>query len=82
MVPKPWSTKMSQANIPPDILALPIAERVELVAKIWDSIADEAAIGLTDGDRKILDQRLADHQKHADQGISWEALKKELRDGQ
>ncbi len=73
---------MSQANIPPDILALPIAERVELVAKIWDSIADEAAIGLTDGDRKILDQRLADHQKHPDQGMSWEALKKELRDGQ
>ena len=73
---------MSQANIPPDILALPIAERVELVAKIWDSIADEAAIGLTDDDRKILDQRLADHQKHPDQGMSWEALKKELRDGQ
>lgn len=73
---------MSQANIPPDILALPIAERVELVAKIWDSIANEVAIGLTDGDRKILDQRLADHQKKPGQGVSWAALKKELRDGQ
>ena len=73
---------MSQADIPPDILALPIAERVELVAKIWDSIAEDAAIGLTVEDRKILDQRLADHQQHPEQGVSWEALKKELRDGQ
>jgi putative addiction module component (TIGR02574 family) len=73
---------MSQADLPPDILALPIAERVELVGKIWDSIAEDAAIGLTDDDHKILDQRLADHQKHPEQGVSWEALKKELRDGQ
>ncbi len=72
---------MSQTNIPADILALPIAERVELVAKIWDSIAEDAAIGLTDDDRKLLDERLADHQKNPEQGISWEALKKELRDG-
>lgn len=73
---------MSQADIPPDILALPIAERVELVAKIWDSIAEDAAISLTDEDRQILDQRLADHQKHPEHGVSWEELKKELRAGQ
>ncbi len=72
---------MSQSNIPSEILALPIAERVELVAKIWDSIAEDAAIGLTDDDRKILEQRLADHQKQPLQGVSWEALKKELQDG-
>ena len=73
---------MSQMNIPADILALPIAQRVELVAKIWDSIAEDAAIALTDEDRKILDQRLADHKKNPDQGKTWEALKKELRDSQ
>lgn len=73
---------MSQADIPPDILELPIAERVELVAKIWDSIAEDAAIGLTDDDREILDRRLADHQEHPEQGMSWVALKKKLRDGQ
>ena len=67
---------MRQANLPPEILALPIAERMELVAKIWNSIAEDAAIGLTDDQRKILDQRLADHQKYSDQGMSWEALKK------
>ena len=73
---------MSQADLPPDIFALPIAERVELVARIWDSIVDDAAPILADEDRKILDQRLADHQQHPEQGVSWEALKKELRDGQ
>lgn len=73
---------MSQADIPAEILALPIADRVELVAKIWDSIAEDAAIGLTGEDRKILDERLADHQKHPEQGVSWEALKMKLLGGQ
>lgn len=32
--------KMSQIEVPPDILALSVADRIELVAKIWDSIED------------------------------------------
>lgn len=72
---------MSQADLPPDILALPIADRVELVARIWDSIAEDAAIGLSDEDRRILEQRLAEHQQNPDQGISWQTLKKQLRNG-
>lgn len=70
---------MSQADIRADILAMPVADRIELVAKIWDSIADDAAIGLSGDHRKVLEQRLADHQKSPVQGTSWEALKKQLR---
>ena len=73
---------MSRTDLPPDILALPIPERVELAARIWDSIGEDASIGLTDADRDILDRRLADHQQHPEEGVSWEKLKKELRNGQ
>ncbi len=73
---------MSQADIPADILAMPVADRIELVSKIWDSIADDAAIGLSDDHREILEQRLADHQRSPEQGTSWETLKKQLRGNQ
>ena len=72
---------MSRADLPPDILALPIAERVELASRIWDSIAEDAAFHLSDKDREILDQRLSDHRKNPEQGTSWKALKTELRNG-
>ena len=73
---------MSHTDLPPDILALPIPERVDLAAKIWDSIGEDTSIGLTDADRVILDQRLSDHQQNPNQGVSWEELQKELRNGQ
>lgn len=72
---------MSHANLPPDLLALPIAERVELVARIWDSIAEDAAIGLTEANRLILEQRLSAHQKDPNQGVSWETFKGQLGEG-
>ena len=71
---------MSQADLPPDILALPVAERLELVAKIWDSIADDA-IGLSEEHRRILERRLAEHRENPQAGVSWEDVKRNLREG-
>ena len=73
---------MSQIDIPSEILAMPVADRIELVARIWDSIADDAATNLSDEHRNILEQRLAEHRKKPDAGVSWEALKTSLRDEQ
>ena len=70
---------MSQIEIPTEILAMPVADRIELVGKIWDSIAEDARIGLTAEHRAILEQRLAAHRENSDDGISWDELKKELR---
>ncbi len=68
---------MSNANLHSDILALPVAERLELVGKIWDSIKEDELVN--DEHRKILEQRLAEHRANPSQGIGWEELKAKLR---
>jgi putative addiction module component (TIGR02574 family) len=42
-----------------DLLTLPLAQRLELVQTLWDSIAAEQnGPELTDADRQLIDQRL------------------------
>lgn len=55
---------------------LGIEDRLELVEQIWDSIAaDSAAVPLTDPQRMELDRRIADHEAHPDDVVSWEKVK-------
>lgn len=62
-----------------DILQLGVAERIQLVEDIWDSIANiPEAIILTDAQRRELDRRLASFAQDPDQGIPWEELKEKL----
>ncbi len=45
-----------------DILDLSVAERIELIGDLWDSMADvPEAIGLTEAQRAELDRRLDTH---------------------
>ena len=56
-----------------NILQLSIAERIQLVEDIWDSIvAVPEAITLTDAQKQELDRRLASFSGNPDEGISWE----------
>lgn len=73
---------MSQIEIPSEILGLPVADRIELVAKIWDSISEDVNIGLSPEHRTILELRLAAHLKNPDEGTSWDELKQDLRGNQ
>ena len=42
-----------------DLLTLPLAQRLELVQTLWDSIAAEQnGPELSDADRQLIDQRL------------------------
>jgi putative addiction module component (TIGR02574 family) len=62
-----------------EIRNLPIADRLELMERIWDSIAeDEQNIQLTDAQKAELDRRLAAHEASPDRGASWEAVKARL----
>lgn len=55
---------------------LSVEERLALVEELWDSIAeDSAALPLTDAQRAELDRRLADHETHPEDVISWEEVK-------
>ena len=70
---------MTLSPIPPEIRQMPVAQRIELVEQIWNSIAeDEAAFTLTDAQKTELDRRLAAHRAAPDRGESWENVKARL----
>ena len=55
---------------------LSVEERLALVEELWDSIAeDSAAVPLTDAQRVELDRRVADHEAHPEDVVSWEDVK-------
>ena len=57
-----------------------VAERIQLVADIWDSIAAvPEALPLTDGERAELDRRLAAYAQNPHEGVSWDELKERVR---
>lgn len=55
-----------------DILSLSIAERIQLVEDIWDTIADEPeAIELTEEEKREIDKRLEAYHKNPEIGSPW-----------
>jgi len=62
-----------------DILELPTADRVEIVQKIWDSLAaNPEAVAVTETQKRELDRRLATFENDPEAGESWEDVKKSL----
>ncbi len=58
-----------------NLIPLSVAERIQLVGEIWDSIAeDEEEFELTDAQRDEIDRRLASLRENPDQVITWEEL--------
>ena len=59
-----------------EILKLSIEERLELVASIWDSIADGVdTLPMSDSQRRMLDDRLDDLAKNPDLSSPWPEVK-------
>jgi len=55
-----------------DVLALPVAERLELVETIWDSIAEmPEALRLTQAQEAELDRRLEAYRQDPTAGSPW-----------
>ncbi len=62
---------------------LPIAERLQLVEDIWDSIAEEAnarprSLPLTEAQRAELERRVADADANPVESIPWETVRAQL----
>lgn len=68
---------MSTANLPPEILALTVEDRIELAMSIWDSVAEEST-HLSEEEKQLLDERLQDHRDNPTTGESWEAVRARL----
>ena len=64
-----------------EISKLSLAERIQLLEDVWDSIADEPeAWELTQEQKDELDRRLAAHKDNPKAGSSWNEVKAHLRD--
>lgn len=69
---------MGSMNIQ-EIAKLSVAERLELVEDIWDTIAAAPdALPVTDAQRQELDRRMADYREHPDDVRSWKEIRGSL----
>ena len=63
-----------------EIVKLSVTERILLVEKIWDSIADEPdALPLTEEQKAELDRRLEAHRANPGAAQPWAAVRERLR---
>jgi putative addiction module component (TIGR02574 family) len=70
---------MPDLTLPPEIRSLPIAQRIDLVEQIWNSIVeDERAFELTPAQQAELDRRIAAHDAAPERGKPWEDVKRRL----
>jgi putative addiction module component (TIGR02574 family) len=63
-----------------DAMDLGVAERIELVEDLWDSIAEvPEKVELTDEQKKVLDERLEAYHRNPNEGSPWEVVKERIR---
>ena len=63
-----------------DLRRLSVAERLDLLEKIWDSLQDSPdSVPMTDAQRQELDRRVADLERNPDAVESWEKVQEYVR---
>ncbi len=63
-----------------DVLKLSVAERIQLVEDIWDTIAENPEeVPQTEEKKAELDRRLEAHQQHPDAAIPGDTVLKRIR---
>ena len=66
-------------NLTEEARKLSIPDRIQLVAEIWDSIAEESGcFELSEAQKLELDRRLASFKTNQSQGRTWEEIKAEF----
>lgn len=63
------------------LLKMTVAERIQLVEDLWDSIAaDPEGLPLSDAQREELDRRLAEHQADPASAMSWQEVRERFHE--
>ena len=66
---------MVAKNLLHDVLALPPADRLELVRQLWDSLLDDPnSLPLTEATRQELDRRYEDYLRNPEEGSTWDEV--------
>jgi|JI9StandDraft_2_1071091.scaffolds.fasta_scaffold86568_2 putative addiction module component (TIGR02574 family) len=61
------------------LMALSVEERLLAIGALWDSIVDEAPdYPISDGDRRVIEQRLEEHRRDPEAGIPWDVVRAQL----
>ena len=67
------------SNLSKDLLALSVAERIQLAEDLWDSVVSAADdLELTDAQKAELDRRLDRIEREGPTGTPWETVRKRL----
>lgn len=62
-----------------EILELSVAERIQLVEDLWDSVAaDPESISVTDSQKQEVRRRLEEHRADPESATPWDEVRKEL----
>jgi putative addiction module component (TIGR02574 family) len=67
-----------------NLLKLPPDERAELAMALWESLTDqerESELDLNSDQKAELDRRWAEHLANPESAISWEEVRRKLRNG-
>ena len=73
-----YTTEMSISR--EELRKLPLAERLDLVGDLWDSIAkDSEQLTLTGAQMAELDRRFEEYQQNPKQGVAWEEVRDRSR---
>lgn len=72
---------MTSQHIISEALALPPADRLEVIERLWDSLsAATEGMELSESQRRELDRRIAEMDLNPTAGIPWEEVRAELLD--
>ena len=64
---------------PPGFETLTVDEQIDYVQALWDHIAGKPkTVPVPDWHEAVLDERLADLERHPGDGVSWDACRAEL----
>lgn len=67
------------ASLLQQAVQLPVADRIQLVEDLWNSIAEDEAFPLSTAQQTELDRRLDEMEREPARGVDWETAKEAIR---
>lgn len=73
---------MEKKSIIDSFRQLPPSEKIRLVQELWEQVADEAArLPLTDQQRRLLDERIREHEENPGDVEAWDKARADVLRG-